>query len=104
MDVYEISIKKLEGSRLKISEHKGKTLLIVNVASQCRFTPQYKEMQVLHQKYESKGLCIMAFPCNDFAGQESGSENEIRDFCDHMYGVTFDIFEKINCCISESFK
>lgn len=95
MEVYGISIKKLEGNRVEFSEYEGKTLLIVNVASHCGFTPQYKGLQALHQKYANKGLCILAFPCNDFADQESGSENEIRAFCDHKYGVTFDIFEKI---------
>ena len=95
MEVYETSIKKLDGNRVDFSKYKGKTLLIVNVASRCGFTPQYKELQVLHQKYENKGLCILAFPCNDFAGQEPGSEDEIREFCDLKYGVTFDIFEKI---------
>jgi glutathione peroxidase len=95
LEVYGISIKKLRGERVEISKYKGKTILIVNVASRCGFTPQYKGLQVLNQKYKNKGLCILAFPCNDFAGQESGSEDEIFEFCDHKYGVTFDIFEKI---------
>jgi len=82
-------------NRIELSKYEGKVLLIVNVASQCGFTPQYKGLQALYQKYKNKGLCILAFPCNDFAGQESGSEVEIREFCDHNYGVTFDIFKKI---------
>ena len=95
MGIYGISIKKFEGSKIKIAEFAGKTLLIVNVASHCGFTPQYKGLQALHEKYKSKGLCVLAFPCNDFSGQESGSDNEIHEFCDRMYRVTFDIFKKI---------
>ena len=95
MKVYGISIKKIKGNRIEFSKYKGKTLLIVNVASRCGFTPQYKGLQALHQTYENKGFCILGFPCNDFASQESGSENEIHEFCNQKYGITFDIFEKI---------
>ena len=95
MGIYEISVKSIEGNRFELLKYKGKVLLILNVASKCGFTPQYKKIQTLHQKYESKGLCILAFPCNDFANQEPESEVQIRDFCDHKYGVMFGIFEKI---------
>ena len=95
LGIYDVSIKKLEGCEIDLSEHKGKTLLLVNVASNCGFTPQYKKLQALYQKYGSKGLCVLAFPCNDFANQESGSEDQILEFCDTNYGVIFDIFEKI---------
>ena len=95
MEVYGISIQKIRGERVEISKYKGKTILIVNVASHCGFTHQYKGLQALHEIYKSKGLCVLAFPCNDFAGQESGSDYEIHEFCDRMYRVTFDIFKKI---------
>ena len=95
LGIYKISIKSIEGNSLELSQYVGKVLLIINVASKCGFTSQYKEIQELHKKYESKGLCIMAFPCNDFANQEPESINEIRDFCDHKYGVMFGVFEKI---------
>ena len=95
MELYGLFIKNIEGKKVELAKYEGKTLLIVNVASQCGFTPQYKGLQVLHQKYKSKGLCILAFPCNDFANQELGSAREVHEFCDYKYGVTFDIFEKI---------
>ena len=93
--VYDVSIDNMEGRPIELSEYKGKVLLIVNVASRCGYTPQYKGLQALHEKYESKGLCILAFPCNDFADQEPGSEQEIREFCDSKYGVKFYVFAKI---------
>lgn len=95
MEALGVFIKKLDGHKIEASHYEGKTLLIVNVASRCGFTRQYKGLQALHEKYESKGLCILAFPCNDYANQEPGSENEIREFCDRRYQVKFDIFEKI---------
>ncbi|KMP11095.1 hypothetical protein UR09_04330 [Candidatus Nitromaritima sp. SCGC AAA799-A02] len=93
--IYEISLKTLEGRPVGLSEYRGKVLFIVNVASRCGFTPQYKGLQALHEKYASKGLCILGFPCNDFGGQEPGSEKEIRDFCEINYGVGFELFEKV---------
>ena len=75
MAVFDISIKKLEGCEIDFSQYKGKTLLLVNVASNCGFTPQYKKLQALYQKYRGKGFCVLAFPCNDFANQESGSDS-----------------------------
>ena len=95
LELYRIAIKKLNGDETKLSEYEGKVLLIVNVASRCGFTPQYEGLQALHRKYQSKGLCVLAIPCNDFADQEPGSEIEIREFCDHKYGITFDVFEKV---------
>ena len=95
LGIYEFSIKKLEGGEVGISEYKNNVLLIVNVASRCGFTPQYEQLEKLHRKFNGKGFSILAFPCNDFGGQELASEREIREFCDHRYGITFDIFEKV---------
>ena len=95
MVVYDISIKNIGGRRIELSKYEGKVILIVNVASQCGFTPQYKNLQELHHKYNSKGLFILAFPCNDFGEQEPSSSNKIKEFCDRKYGVKFDVFEKI---------
>mgnify|MGYP006108045457 CR=1 FL=1 len=95
MQIYDFSIKSLEGIELDVSRYKGKVLLIVNVASLCGFTPQYKELQLLHRKFSGKGLSVLAFPCNDFSGQEPGSELEIRNFCSMNYGISFEIYEKI---------
>ena len=95
MKIYDISINDFEGSSVKMSKYAGKALLIVNVASYCGYTPQYKGLQALHQKYNNEGLQILAFPCNDFANQEPSSNSEIKEFCDCNYGVMFGIFEKI---------
>jgi len=95
LDFSQITVKSISRGKFKLAEYSGKVLLIVNVASECGFTPQYKNLQKLYDLYESKGLCVLAFPCNDFADQEPSSENEIRNFCDYKYGVTFDIFSKI---------
>ena len=95
MQIYDFSIKSLEGIELDVSRYKGHVLLIVNVASLCGFTSQYKELQLLHLKFSRKGLSILAFPCNDFSGQEPGSGEEIRDFCNINYGISFEMFGKI---------
>ena len=95
LKIYDFSIKSLGGIDLDISRYEGHVLLIVNVASLCGFTPQYKELQLLHLEFSAKGLSILAFPCNDFSGQEPGSEMEIRDFCNINYGISFEVHEKI---------
>ena len=95
LKIYDFSIKNLEGVELDFSSYKGHVLLIVNVASLCGFTPQYKKLQDLHREFSGKGLAIMAFPCNDFSGQEPGSEMEIRDFCKINYNISFDMYGKI---------
>ena len=92
---YKFFIKELEGSRIETSEYKCNVLLIVNVASRCGFTPQYEKLEKLYQEFNSKGLSILAFPCNDFFDQEPGAGREIRDFCDHVYGIGFDMYEKV---------
>jgi glutathione peroxidase len=78
-----------------VEKYKGDVLLVVNVASKCGLTPQYKDLQALHEKYKSRGLAVVGFPCNQFGKQEPGTPDEIREFCTTNYGVTFDLFEKI---------
>lgn len=96
MNVYDFSAKTIEGKEKLLSEYRGKTLLIVNVASHCGFTPQYEGLQKLYEKYQPKGLEILGFPCNQFGAQEPGSEAEIRTFCDLNFGVKFQLFYKID--------
>lgn len=92
-----ITMKTLDGKEVDLAEkYSGKVVLIVNVASKCGLTPQYKQLQALHEKYASKGLAILAFPCNQFGKQEPGSPEEIASFCQKNYGVEFDMFEKID--------
>lgn len=93
--VHSIIIHRLSGEILSLREFRGKKLLIVNVASACGLTPQYKALQELQEKYSDR-LVIIGVPCNDFAGQEPGSANEIREFCDVNYGITFPLTEKVN--------
>lgn len=89
-------MKTLDGRQVDLEEqYKGKVLLIVNVASQCGLTPQYEELQALHEKYGERGLSVLGFPCNQFGKQEPGTADEIREFCSSKYGVTFDMFDKI---------
>ena len=89
-------MKSLGGKEVDLSKYEGKVALIVNVASKCGFTPQYKQLQDLHEKYADKGLAVLGFPCNQFLRQEPGSAEEIRQFCQVNYGVTFDMFAKID--------
>lgn len=93
--IYDFKLKTLDGQDLKLSKFKGKKMLIVNVASQCGYTPQYKNLQALHEKYKDK-LIIIGFPANNFGEQEPGSSNEIKEFCTKNYGVTFQMMEKIS--------
>jgi glutathione peroxidase len=93
--IYGIKIKTLEGRSTDLAKYRGKVLLIVNVASRCGFTHQYRSLQTLHAKYQPHGFCVLGFPCNDFLGQEPGPPDEIRDFCESDYGIRFDLFEKV---------
>ena len=86
----------LDGNEIKLSDYKGKVLLIVNTASECGFTPQYKGLQEIYNKYNKNGFEVLGFPCNQFGGQEPGSSEEIKQFCELNYSVTFPMFEKID--------
>ena len=91
----DFTMKSLDGKDVDLSAYKGKVVMIVNVASKCGLTPQYEQLQDLHEKYAGQGLAVLGFPCNQFKGQEPGSDAEIREFCKANYGVEFDMFSKI---------
>ena len=96
INVQDTSIKSADGSYKKLGDFSGEVLLIVNVASYCGNTPQYKDLQNLHDKYSKKGLRILAFPCNDFGNQEPDSLEEIKVFCSTKYDVEFEILDKVH--------
>ena len=93
--VLNFTMNSLDGKPVNLSKYQGSVVLIVNVASECGYTPQYEGLQALHKKYAARGLCILGFPSNDFGAQEPGSNSEIADFCKKNYGVEFDMFSKI---------
>lgn len=93
---YDFVANSLGGKPIRMKTYEGKVVLIVNVASKCGFTPQYKGLEELYKKYESKGLVILGFPCNQFGSQEPGNAEEIASFCSLNYGVTFPMFAKID--------
>jgi glutathione peroxidase len=93
--LYSFSAERLDGSRIRLEEFRGQVLLVVNTASQCGFTPQYKGLEALHREYGNRGFSVLAFPCNQFGRQEPGSGVEIAEFCDRNFGVSFPIFAKI---------
>ena len=95
MKFYDFTAKKMNGIEVKMDEYKGKVLLVVNTASKCGFTPQFAELENLYKEYKDSGLEILGFPCNQFAKQDSGSNEEIHSFCQLNYGVSFNMFEKI---------
>lgn len=94
MGIYDFQVKTNKGEEKSLADYKGKVLLIVNTASKCGFTPQFQELQELYLKYKAQGLEILGFPCNQFAGQEPGTNSEVQEFCRLNYGVTFPIFAK----------
>ena len=94
--IYGLTMKSLTGKKVDLSKYKGKVLLIVNTASECGATPQYEPLQALHEKLADKGLVVAGFPCNQFGKQEPGSDKEIAGFCKKNYGVSFDMFSKID--------
>lgn len=93
--VYEHKVVDLNGQETSLQEHKGKVLLIVNVASRCGFTKQYKGLEEMYLKYKNQGLVVCGFPCNQFGKQEPGSDKEIKEFCTTNFGVTFPMYSKI---------
>lgn len=94
MGIYDFTVKTNRGVEKSLGDYKGKVLLIVNTASKCGFTPQFEELQELYTTYKDRGLEILGFPCNQFAGQEPGTNEEVQSFCKLNYGVTFQIFDK----------
>lgn len=95
MNIYDFKVKAMNGDEISISNYKGKVLLIVNTATGCGFTPQYKGLQELYTKYKDKGFEILDFPCNQFMGQAPGTEEEIHKFCTGRFGITFSQFAKV---------
>ncbi|TAH24902.1 MAG: glutathione peroxidase [Cytophagales bacterium] len=93
--IYEFKIKSIDGKEIDFSQYKGKKILIVNTASECGYTPQYSELQKLHETHGDK-VVVLGFPCNDFGGQEPGAEKDIKSFCQKNYGVSFQLFEKVH--------
>ena len=94
--IYDFSARDLDGASVSLSDYKGKTLLIVNVASKCGFTPQYEGLEALYRKFAPKGLVVLGFPSNQFGHQEPGDSTEIRNFCSTNFDVTFPLFAKID--------
>ena len=94
--IYEFKMKDIEGKEVELSEFKDKVVLIVNVASKCGATPQYEQLQALSDKYSEKGLVVVGVPCNQFGGQEPGSEKDIKEFCSTKYKVTFPMMSKVD--------
>jgi glutathione peroxidase len=93
--IYDIEVTTIDGKTQKMDVYRGKTLLIVNVASKCGYTPQYEGLEALHRRFGCEGLVVMGFPCDQFGHQEPGDESEIHHFCTTRFGVTFPLFEKI---------
>jgi glutathione peroxidase len=96
MSIYDIEVTTIEGQAQKMDTYRGKTLLVVNVASKCGFTPQYEGLQALYDRYKDKGFAVLGFPCDQFGHQEPGDETEIQRFCSTNYNVTFPLFAKID--------
>ncbi|MBU3142152.1 glutathione peroxidase [Clostridium sp. CF012] len=95
MNIYDFKFKTIDGEDKSLEEFKGKVVLIVNTASKCGFTPQYKDLQKLYEKYNSKGFEILGFPSNQFADQEPANNDEVKSFCELNFGVTFPLSEKV---------
>jgi glutathione peroxidase len=96
MTVYDFNARTIDGGEARLSDYRGQVLLIVNVASRCGFTPQYRGLEALYERFGKDGFTVLGFPCNQFLAQEPGSEADIQSFCDLNYGVRFPLFAKID--------
>ena len=96
MSIHDIAVTTLDGRATTLNEFKGQALLIVNVASKCGLTPQYTALEDIQRRYQARGFSVLGFPCNQFGGQEPGSNDEIATFCSTTYGVTFPMFDKVD--------
>lgn len=94
--LYGFSMKTIDGKERSLADYKGRVLLLVNVASECGYTPQYKDLEEVYRKYSKSGFVVLGFPANNFGAQEPGTDEEIKEFCSLTYNVTFDIFSKIS--------
>jgi glutathione peroxidase len=95
MSLYELTANRLDGKPEPLADYKGKVVLVVNTASECGYTPQYKGLEALYEEYKDKGVVILGFPSNDFGGQEPGTSTQIAQFCERKYAVKFPMFEKV---------
>mgnify|MGYP000063613661 CR=1 FL=1 len=93
--IYDFSANKLDGQKTDLKEYEGKTIIVVNTASKCGLTPQYEGLEELYNKHKDEGLVVLGFPCNQFGNQEKGTSEDIQEFCQVNYGVSFPMFEKI---------
>jgi glutathione peroxidase len=96
MNVFQFNVLDIYGNEVSLSQFEGKVLVIVNTASKCGFTPQFKELEELYQQYKDKGFVVLGFPCNQFMNQDPGTNEEILSFCEINYGVTFPMFAKVD--------
>jgi glutathione peroxidase len=96
VSLFDFSATSITGEEVDLSQYEGKAVLVVNTASKCGFTPQYKGLEELHEAYGDKGLVVLGFPCDQFGHQEPGDEDEIAEFCEINYGVTFPLFAKVD--------
>jgi len=94
--VYDFSAQTIDGKTRKLSDYRGKVLLVVNTASNCGFTPQYKGLEEVYEKFRDRGFAVLGFPCNQFGAQEPGPESEIAEFCEMNFGVSFPLFAKVD--------
>ena len=95
MSLYDLTASMLDGTQKKLSDYKGRVVLVVNTASKCGYTPQYAGLEQLYEAYKDKGVVVLGFPSNDFGGQEPGTPDEIKTFCENKYHVTFPMFAKV---------